>query len=175
MNKRTALCSLSGGDTSQGLGDTAPVQGTCSWGTWKQRHSQRKSSRKETPSHLARELFWALHGDEAGVPSAAPQGGTPQTELRAELAREPGLRGRKCGRVCTADVAGPLSPAPSATACPVYSFWPRPQCTRPGAATARARGSPTMLQAAAGLMPGLCYLCTMSLISFTELRSLLKS
>lgn len=29
--------------------------------------------------------------------------------------------------------------------------------------------------AAAGLMPGFCYLCTMSLISFTELRSLLKS
>lgn len=37
-------------------------------------------------------------------------------------------------------------------------------------------GSPHTLQAAlAGLTPGSCYLCTMSLISFTELRSLLKS
>lgn len=31
------------------------------------------------------------------------------------------------------------------------------------------------LYASAGLVPGFCYLCTMSLISFTELRSLLKS
>lgn len=40
----------------------------------------------------------------------------------------------------------------------------------------RAQGSPRALQAApSGLTPGFCYLCTMSLISFTELRSLLKS
>lgn len=40
----------------------------------------------------------------------------------------------------------------------------------------RAQGSPHALQAdLAGLTPGFCYLCTMSLISFTELRSLLKS
>lgn len=42
MNKRTALCSLSGGDTSQGLGDTAPVQGTCSWGTARESPPGRK-------------------------------------------------------------------------------------------------------------------------------------
>lgn len=43
-------------------------------------------------------------------------------------------------------------------------------------ATVSARRGPHALQAAlAGPTPCFCYLCTMSLISFTELRSLLKS
>lgn len=53
---------------------------------------------------------------------------------------------------------------------------PRSQFTGPSSVTITGTGNPHTLQAAlVGLTPGFCYLCTMSLISFTELRSLLKS
>lgn len=65
---------------------------------------------------------------------------------------------------CTTQVAGGCSPGgPELRGLGPSSLGP---CQPPSGARQVA---------AAGLTLGFCYLCTMSLISFTELRSLLKS
>lgn len=55
------------------------------------------------------------------------------------------------------------------------SSWAKVPAPRSCVSHRHGHGSPHTAAALAGPTPGFCYLCTMSLISFTELRSLLKS
>lgn len=55
------------------------------------------------------------------------------------------------------------------------SSWAKVPAHRSCVSHRHGHGSPGTLQVAPAGLTGFCYLCTMSLISFTELRSLLKS
>lgn len=139
---------------------------------------ERKTKRKRPhpPSQLTwRVQSWSALWGRGWRGDCSPPSKTPQAELRTERAQQAGLRRRKVqeGSCCTMVVgnrvvlhSGPpllgLGPAP----------WPRVS-HHPAS---RAQRSPHTGQAApAVLMPGSCYLCMMWLISFLELRHLLKS
>lgn len=157
------------------LGDIAPVQGTHSWGRWR-RHSKKEASRKRARKECspafpaARGAVWRCSRQGASVPTVARRAdSTDSTQM--ETAPEAQAEERKVqDSWCPAQGVGLCSTVARSCRATVPAHW-----SRVGHLLGH-RGSPHTPRAApAGLTPGSCYLCTMSLISFTELRSLLKS
>lgn len=173
MRGQTASTRGVEGTVFRALGDTAPVQGTHSWGRWR-RQSQKEASRKSQEGMLiafpaARGAVWRCSGQGPAC-RPRPAERTPQTALSIETAPEAQAEESAGGQL--GHHTGSRAVLHGGPHMLGHGFCSLVSCRPPP----WARGSPRTPQAApAGLTPGSCYLCTMSLISFTELRSLLKS
>lgn len=172
-----SLPGVSGGDSPQALLTLLPFRVLLPWdkggegrasGSPPGRKMERKCSSTFPPGPEGSVLKPHVHGggwDAHGGPQSGNSTDRTWMRLRGQ-AEGGGERRRTAGRTkswCCIPRQQPL--------CPVQSYRPRSPRAGPAGRLPAAPGTHREPSCAAGS----CYLCTMSLISFTELRSLLKS
>lgn len=128
MRGQTASTRGVEGTVFRALGDTAPVQGTHSWGRWR-RQSQKKASRKSQEGMLiafpaARGAVWRCSGQGPAC-RPRPAERTPQTALSIETAPEAQAEESARGQLGTTQVGGLCSTVARTCWATVSAPWSR--------------------------------------------------